>query len=99
MLKAANANIVLIKDDETKSDTSFYTLYLNNVNSYGNYTPFVKDDFILKAGSDATTIASIEDITGPEANTFSGEILYTENISTVDRTTDQTEDIKIILDF
>jgi hypothetical protein len=98
-LKAANANIVLIKDDETKSDTSFYTLYLNNVNSYGNYTPFVKDDFILKAGSDATTIASIEDITGPEANTFSGEILYTENISTVDRTTDQTEDIKIILDF
>lgn len=98
-LKAANANIVLIKDDETKADTSFYTLYLNNVNSYGNYTPFVKDDFILKAGTDATTVASIEDISGPEANTFSGEILYTENISTVDRTTDQTEDIKIILDF
>jgi len=100
-VKAANANIVYIRDDEVSfaADKSMYTVYLNNVNSYGNYIPFTKDDVILKAGTDDTEIASITAISGPEANTFSGEIIYTENISTVDRTPNQSEDIKIILDF
>lgn len=97
-LLGANAAIAYIRDDETKSDTSFYTAYLNRVQSYGAYIPFTKDDVILKAGS-TTPIATVEDIQGPEANTFSGEVIYTENISTVDRSPDQTEDIKIILDF
>lgn len=98
-VQGANAEIVYIRDDENQSDTSFYTVYLNNVNSYAEYIPFAKDDVILKQGTDDTAVASVEDIVGPEANTFSGEVIYTENISTVDRTPSQSEDIKIILDF
>jgi hypothetical protein len=97
-VQGANAQIVYIRDDETQSDTSFYTMYLNSVQSYGEQPAFTKDDVILKSDSN-TSIATVEAIVGPEANTFSGEILYAENITAVSRTPDQIEDIKIILDF
>lgn len=97
-LQGANAQIVYIRDDETVSDPSFYVAYLNNVQSYSNYIPFTNDDVILKSGDD-TQVATVESIKGPEANTFSGEILYTESIEKVTRNISQVEDIKIILDF
>lgn len=97
-LQGANAQIVYIRDDESTSDVSFYTMYLNNVQVNGDNIAFVTDDAILKQGSD-TKIAIIQDYKFPEANTFSGEVLYTENVGEVTRSTDQLEDIKIILDF
>ena len=97
-VKGANANIVYIREDETETDPSFYVAYLNNVDSYSNYAAFTKDDVILKSTS-TEQIATIEAIKGPEANTFSGEIVFTENIQSVERDLEQIEDIKIILDF
>lgn len=97
-VQGANAHIVYIREDETQSDASFYTAYLNSVQSYSNHVAFTKDDIILNSTSD-TPVATVEAIQGPEANTFSGEILYTENIRAVSRTPEQIEDIKIILDF
>jgi hypothetical protein len=97
-VKGANANIVYIRKDETEADPSFFTVYINNVESYANYPAFVKDDVILKS-TEETQIATVEAIKGPEANTFSGLILTTENIQAVTRDPEQVEDIKIILDF
>jgi len=97
-VKGANANIVFLRDDEIESDPSFYTVYINNVDSYSDYAAFVKDDVLLKSTSD-TKIATVETIKGPEANTYSGEIIYTENLQAVTRDPEQIEDIKIILDF
>jgi len=94
----ANGNVVFVKRDETESDTSFYNIYINNVQSEGNRVSFTQDDEILKRNN-ATKIATISSIKGPEANTFSGEFIYTENVQKVTRNVDQTEDIKIILDF
>jgi len=96
--KAANGQIVFIREDETQTDVSIYTMYLNNVSSYSDYAPFTKDDILLKSDSD-TQVAVVQQIKGPEANTVSGEILYTENISAATKSLDQVEDIKIILDF
>lgn len=88
-----------MREDETVNDPSFYTVYINNVEGYGPYNPpFTKDDVILRSTSESE-IATIEAIKGPEANTFSGEIMYIENIQAVTRDPDQTEDIKIVLDF
>jgi hypothetical protein len=97
-MQAANAAIVYIRDDETETDPSFYTVYLNNVQSYSNYPAFTKDDVLLTSESDVK-VATVERIRGPEANTFSGEILYTENVEPVTRNVNQIEDFKIILDF
>jgi hypothetical protein len=97
-VRSANANIVVLNEDPTVTDPSFYIAYINNVEAHGGYAAFTKDDVILKSTS-ATKIATIEDIKGPEANTFSGEILYTENIQKVTRNPDQIEDIKVVLDF
>ena len=95
---AANADIIYIRDDEAQSDTSFFTMYINNVESYADIVPFTKDDILLKRGI-TTEVATVSTIIGPEANTFSGQFLHTENITKVTRSVDQTEDIKIILDF
>lgn len=98
-VKSANAIVVFIRDDEVQSDTSFYTVYINNIGSYGGAgIPWTKDDEILKSSS-ATKVATVSTINGPEANTYSGEFIHTENISKVTRAEDQTEDIKIVLDF
>jgi len=95
-LHAANGNVVYTREDETQN--GFYTLYINNVQSYANYPAFVKDDVLIKS-DDPEGIATVEAIKGPEANTFSGEVIYTENVQVVERDIDQQEDIKIILDF
>lgn len=97
-VQGANAEVVYIREDETVADQSFYVAYLNNVQSFSDYIPFTKDDVILKSTANVQ-VATVESIKGPEANTFSGEVLYTENILKVTRTTGQIEDIKIILDF
>ena len=94
----ANGTIVFIKDDELISDTSFFNIYLNNVDSYGNHIAFTKNDILLKKGS-PTKVATVSTISGPEANTYSGEFIHVENFQKVDRAVDQTEDIKVILDF
>jgi len=95
---AANCNVVYARDDETVDDSYFQTLYINSVESYSDYPAFTKDDVLLKSTS-ATPLATVESISGPEANTFSGEIIFTENVQAVTRDPDQIEDIKIILDF
>jgi len=97
-VQGANAQVVYIREDETIVDPSFFVAYLNNVQSYSDYIPFTRDDVIYKSTANIQ-IATVESIKGPEANTFSGEVLYTENISKVTKTIGQTEDIKIILDF
>lgn len=97
-VKGANGNIVYIREDETETDPSFYTIYLNNVEGYADNVPFTKDDVILTSTSEQE-VATVEAIKGPEANTFSGQILYIENVQAVTRDPDQSEDIKIVLDF
>jgi len=99
-VKGANGNVVYIRNDETVADETFHAVYLNNVESYADNVAFTKDDGILRAdGLGGDVIATVEAIKGPEANTFSGQILYIENVQAVTRDPGQTEDIKIVLDF
>ena len=96
--QGANAHVVYIRQDEDNKD--YKTLYLNNVESYSHYPAFVKDDEIIRKGNDQEgVIARVKNVKGPEANTFSGQVVFTENVQVVERNIEQTEDIKIILDF
>lgn len=97
-LRTANGNVVYIEDDENLTDPEAVVFYLNNVNSYSTYRAFIADDVILRY-PDETKVGRIQFVRAPEANTYSGEVLYTENLEVVSRNTDQIEDIKIVLDF
>lgn len=96
--RGANATVTFIRDAEDETDNSIYSVYINNVESYNGYAAFIDNDVILKSTGE-TEIATISNVQGPEANTYSGEILYTEHVQAVLRDPDQVEDIKIILDF
>lgn len=97
-VKAANGNVVYVKQKETDAGGYIYNLYINNVESYGDYKAFTTDDNLVKS-TDPQYVANVEDIQGPEANTFSGEIIYHEHLPAITRNPDQIEDFKIILDF
>ena len=96
--KASNGHVVFIADDATETDESFFVCYLNNVNAYGDYTPFTSDTVLLKTNDiTESDIAVVEEYKEPEAEIYSGEILYTEHLSAAIRRTNQTDDIKIVL--
>jgi hypothetical protein len=97
-VKAANGDIVTIEDDSTEASPLFKIFYLNNVESYSNYNAFVNDSVLIKSTSE-TPLAIVQQVKGPEANTFSGELLFVEHLQKVTRDPEQVEDIKIILDF
>ena len=97
-VQAANGNVVYIKKDAGDTGNFLYHLYINNVDGYADYQPFIDNDNLIKRG-DPTIVANVLDVIGPEANTYSGKIIYHENLPVIHRDPDQIEDFKIILDF
>lgn len=94
-----NGDVVFTeRDPATPADDSFYNVYINNEESYANYKAFTNDSVLMRRGSDQL-IGTVEDYVGPEANTFSGTILFTENFEPVTRDAEQLENMKIVLDF
>lgn len=94
----ANGNIVYVRD-AAQSGSTIKHMYINNVQTYADYPAFVKDDGLIISNYGDSVVGTVQSINGPEANTYSGKILYAENIQAVERDPGQTEDIKIILDF
>lgn len=96
-VQAANGHVVYIEDDTTATG-SIYNIYINNVESYGNEDPFTQES-VLNRSTVESDLAVVESIKQPELQLFSGDILFTENIDSVVRDSEQTENIKIVLDF
>jgi hypothetical protein len=96
--RASNATVYYLREDEQESDASIYSVYINNVETYADYKSFETNDIVLRTTS-AEEIGTVLQVQGPEANVYSGEILYTENVQAVTRDPNQIEDLKIILDF
>ena len=60
-------------------------------------TAFEASEVVTGASSSATgTIASL---TNPEIDYYSGSVIYAEDRSPITRATDQTENIKLIVEF
>jgi hypothetical protein len=77
--------------DEVDSDILYY--HQNDSTGYGFFT--VGETLTESDGTGEGTIAQLID--SSEVDPFSGEVLYIDNRTAVARTTNQTEDIKIIL--
>ena len=54
------------------------------------------NDVVTGAGAATGTIASL---TNPEIDYYSGDTIYAEDRSPITRATDQTENIKLIVEF
>ena len=50
-------------------------------------------------GSPSTSTGTIASLTNPEIDYYSGNIIYAEDRSPITRATDQTENIKLIVEF
>jgi len=50
-------------------------------------------------GSSSTRTANVQSVTVPALKPFSGLIIYTENRTPVTRAVDQTEDVKLVINF
>lgn len=53
----------------------------------------------LLVGNTSTTSRYVSSITYPDAKRYTGNLLYTDNITTIARAEDQSEDFKIVLSF
>jgi hypothetical protein len=53
----------------------------------------------LLIGNTSTTSRYVSSITYPDAKRYTGNLLYTDNIATIARAEDQSEDFKIVLSF
>jgi hypothetical protein len=67
------------------------------LDSSGDIKDFTTADALSSSVSGAT--AGIDGFTSPEQDLYSGDLLYTENRPPIFRTTDQEENIKLVIEF
>ena len=60
-------------------------------------TAFATSEVVTGAGSTAT--GTISALTNPEIEYNSGKVIYAEDRSPITRATDQTENVKLIVEF
>lgn len=72
-------------------DSANSIIKLNNVQGYPTSA--------LLTGNTSSTTRYVNAVTNPDLQTYSGHILYKDNIIAIERAEDQTEDFKIILSF
>ena len=78
--------------DDVDSNGVFY--HQSDYTGYGSFTSGETIEIVEGGGSTTATISSQND---PEFDPLSGELLYIDNRAAVIRSTDQTEDIKIVI--
>ena len=83
-----------IIDDTNDSDTVWY-----HQNTTTGFTPFVAQETVSVVGNASITgvIKTSGGLLQGEADPYSGDLLYIDNRSPVTRSTDQTEDLKIVI--
>ena len=67
------------------------------VTTNGVGSKFVAGEIVR--GSSSTRTANVQSVTVPALKPFSGLIIYTENRTPVTRAVDQTEDVKLVINF
>lgn len=73
-------------------DSGLVRIYQNDVTGYRAFTP----GELISAGAVSATLTTIGN---PEVEKFSGEVLYIENRSPVNRAANQTEDVRLVVEM
>lgn len=95
-----------ISVDDTISNGSGVSAYVDSIDTTNGIIYYHQDaDTGYGSFSVGDTISSgvvnatIDSLTDPDFDTFSGQILYLENRNSIDRATDQIEDVKLVIEF
>lgn len=93
-------------DDVITSDSGGKFIVIQKKSSGGTYQIYLQpiigllsDSSILANTTKSLTSLSINSSTVPEINVFSGEVVYIENRSSINRASDQIETIKALVNF
>lgn len=78
--------------DSVNTSTTTIRFHQNKITGFG----FFEEGESITVG---TALASIDSITSPEYDLMSGEVVYIENLSPVNRNISQTEDVKLVLEL
>ena len=76
---------------------SYYQSDYTGIDTNKNLTAFAGTEVVTGAGSSAT--GTMTAVNNPEIAYHSGDILYTEHRAPIVRATDQTENIKLVIEF
>jgi len=94
-------------DDTITGGSSGAVAYVDSIDTDNNtirfhqeaatgYTDFAPTETITASSGGSVSVTAVND---PEVDKFTGEVLYIENRSAVNRATDQIEDVKLVLEF
>ena len=87
---------VVVAFDSTTKILKYIQTQWTGVNASGSEIAFAASDVVTSASSATGTIASL---TNPEIAYYSGNTIYVEDRAPISRATDQTENIKLIVEF
>lgn len=90
-------NEYVYQGSESHPDFSGYVLsQTSQVVKLTNYTGIVSIGSLLKSNTTSRPVVSYRN---PDLQPFTGDVLYVKNVEEIERSTNQSEDIKIIINF
>ena len=92
-LSSANAFVVV----SNITGGNGYVKFIQNFDLTSNYSRFIPGETIIGKTSGAT--ATVSNLTYPEITKNEGDILYVENKSPIIRTTEQTDNLHLVIEF
>jgi hypothetical protein len=92
-LSNANAYVVV----SNISAGNGYVKFIQNFDLTGNYSSFIPGETII--GKTSGAIATVSNLLYPEIMKNEGDILYVENKSPIIRTTEQTDNLHLVIEF
>ena len=92
-LSSANAFVVV----SNITGGNGYVKFIQNFDLTSNYSSFIPGETII--GKTSGAIATVSNLTYPEITKNEGDILYVENKSPIIRTTEQTDNLHLVIEF
>ena len=91
----SNANAFVVVSNITGGNG--YVKFIQNFDLTSNYSSFIPGETII--GKTSGTIATVSNLLYPEVMKNKGDILYIENKSPITRTTEQTDNLHLVIEF
>ena len=97
MMKLSGAKGKVVNWDSTNRILKYIQTEWTGIDSVKNLTAFAGTEVVTGATSSATGTMSA--VNNPEIAYHSGDVMYVENRVPITRASDQTENIKLIVEF